>query len=194
MACCQNAFHQWQRSNARGRGRAGRGVSRGGYKHPQVLHKCALLSPSPRAPSSPLWPHHTTNSADALRLRNLRAAAAAAVGDAPLGCSNESSSTSSSGNGSSSSNDSNSCYLLVARLAWLDSVGVALLLLALHTSRTRFSRVCARALHKRRKFCSPREKSQCCSPYFFFGCLFLNVQMRKPRCLLSVLLAIVSGS
>lgn len=100
----------------RGAGVAGRGVSRGGYKHPQVLHKCALLSPSPRAPSYPLWPPHTTNSTDALRLRNLRAATAA-VGDAPLGCSNESSSTSSSGN--SSSNDSNSCYLLVARLAWL---------------------------------------------------------------------------
>lgn len=40
-------------------------MPRSGYKHPQVLHKCALLSPVP------LLSGRHTNSADALRLRNL---------------------------------------------------------------------------------------------------------------------------
>lgn len=147
-------------------------MPRSGYKHPQVLHKCALLSPVP------LLSGRHTNSADALRLRNLpplamrrlaapmKAVAATATG------------------------------LLVTwlSLAWLGltcSLGVALLLLALRSSRTRFSRVFARALHKRGSppWRATTSRNHCVEFYDYF----FNVKMRKLHFLLSVLLAIVSA-
>lgn len=139
-------------------------MPRSGYKHPQVLHKCALLSPVP------LLSGRHTNSADALRLRNLPPLAMRRLA-APM--------------------KAVAGYLAWLSLAWLVlacSLGVALLLLALRSSRTRFSRVFARALHKRGSppWRATTSRKHCVE--FFF-----NVKMRKLHCLLSVLLAIVSA-
>lgn len=142
-------------------------MPRSGYKHPQVLHKCALLSPVP------LLSGRHTNSADALRLRNLPPLAMRRLA-APM--------------------KAVAGYLAWLSLAWLGStcsLGVALLLLALRSSRTRFSRVFARALHKRGSppWRATTSRKHCVEFYDYF----FNVKMRKLHFLLSVLLAIVSA-